>query len=71
MASGQVECRSDHAYPGYPVAFYWQGERLEVTQVLSERRDPAGYTFRVSNERFGIFELNYNSNTDEWSVHQV
>jgi len=71
MAPDQVECRSDHAYPGYPVAFYWQTERLEVSQVLSENQSPAGYSFRVLNEHLGIFELKYDISTDQWSVQQA
>ncbi|MFZ2097039.1 MAG: hypothetical protein WAV05_10415 [Anaerolineales bacterium] len=70
MTSGEVECRSDHDYIGQPLAFYWQGKRLEVTEVLSQNRTPLGYSFRVLNEDFGIFELNYDTNTDQWSVDQ-
>ncbi len=36
MPADQVECRSDHAYLGYPVAFHWQGHRLEVARIISE-----------------------------------
>ena len=70
MPSDQVVCRSDHAYVGYPVAFYWQGHRLEVTRILSESHDPAGYSFEVLNQAFGQFELFYDLNTDTWSVSQ-
>jgi hypothetical protein len=71
MPSDRVECRSDHAYIGYPVAFYWQDERLEVTQVLSENHNPTGYSFRVLNKDLGYFMLNYDIQTDEWSVQQL
>jgi hypothetical protein len=66
----KVECRSDHAYPGYPVAFYWQGSRLEVTEILSEEQHPRGYSFLVRNENLGIFELNFDIDSDQWSVEQ-
>lgn len=71
MPSDRVECRSDHAYIGYPIAFYWQSERMEVAQILSENHHPAGYSFRVRNAEFGQFELNYDIQTDEWSVQQL
>jgi len=71
MPSDLVECRSDHAYIGFPVAFYWQDKRLEVSRILSENQDPTVYTFRVLNQEFGYFELIYDLNTDDWSVQQL
>jgi hypothetical protein len=68
MPSERVECRSDHAYLGYPIAFYWQEKRWMVNQILSEKQDPTGYSFRVYNDELGVFELNYDLKTDEWSV---
>jgi hypothetical protein len=67
---GQVICRSDHAYIGYPLAFYWQDQRLEVSEVLLEYHSPTGYTFRVRTHESGIFELVYDLRTDQWSVRQ-
>lgn len=67
----KVECRSDHAYLGYPVAFDWQDQRLEVTEVISEHHTPQGYSFLVRNAGFGIFELKFDINADEWSVEQL
>jgi len=66
----RVECRSDHEYAQRPVAFYWQGKRLEIVEVLAHWRIPEGYSFRVRNEVYGIFELNYDIDTDEWSINQ-
>ena len=65
-----VECRSDHAYVGYPKAFFWQGMRLEVDQVATEIRTPAGYSFQVRSMDHGIFILAYDIYTDQWSVEQ-
>jgi len=65
-----VICRSDHDYIGYPLAFYWQDQRLEVAEVLMQNRTPTGYSFRVRNEELGVFELDYELSTDQWSVHQ-
>jgi hypothetical protein len=71
MPSDRVECRSDYAYLGYPFAFYWQDKRLMVNQILSEKQDPTGYSFRIYNNEFGDFELNYDLKTDKWSVTQL
>ena len=70
MPSDLVECRSDHSYVGYPLAFFWQGKRLEVVQIISEKRDPEGYSFRVLTEELGCFDLHFDLLTDEWSVKQ-
>jgi hypothetical protein len=70
MPSDRVECHSDYAYIGYPVAFYWQEKRLEVTRILSETRDSSGYSFQVLNREFGFFDLFYNTSTDVWTVQQ-
>lgn len=66
-----VECRSDFEYAQRPVAFYWQGVRLRVTEILSQSLHPEGYSFRVRDEERGIFELDYDSNADQWSVRQL
>ena len=66
-----VEVRSDHDYIGRPLAFTWHDERLEVTEVLLQNHTPLGYTFKVRNEKQGIFELDYDISTDQWSVEQL
>jgi hypothetical protein len=71
MMGDQVECRSDFEYAQRPIAFYWQGQRLEVAEVLSQIRLPHGYSFRVRNPEHGIFELNYDIRSDQWSVNQL
>ncbi len=67
----RVICRSDHDYIGYPLAFFWQEQRLEVDEVLSQARNPLGYSFKVRNAIFGIFELEYYQESDQWSVRQL
>jgi hypothetical protein len=69
--SDRVICRSDHDYLGYPLAFYWQEQRLEVAEILAENRTPTGFSFRVRIEKHGVFELIYDQKADEWSVHQL
>jgi len=68
MTSARVECRSDYDYIGRPLAFYWQDKRLPVVELLAQKRTPHGYEFRVKTADAGIFELEYDTNTDEWSV---
>lgn len=70
MPPDLVECRSDHAYLGFPLAFYWLDMRLEVTKILSETHDPAGHAFKVVNQEYGCFDLIYDTSTDRWSVRQ-
>ena len=67
----RVEIRSDHDYLGRPLAFYWQDERLEVTEVLAQTRSPHGCLFRVRGKDAGVFELFYDADTDEWSVQPI
>jgi hypothetical protein len=64
-----VECRSSASYAERPLAFTWQGQRLEVVEILSRWRTPAGLGFRVCTEQAEVFELVYNENVDEWSIH--
>ncbi len=71
MASDRVEIRSDHGYIGRPLAFYWHDKRLAVDDVLLQTRTPHGYQFTVRNNEAGLFELDYDTRTDEWSVHQL
>ena len=71
MALTQVECRSDHDYIGRPLAFYWQDKRLRVVEVLAQSHTQSGYSFRVRTEDIGIFELDYDTNSDQWSVRQL
>ncbi len=67
----RVICRSDYDYLGYPLAFYWQDQRLEVNTVVAQSRTPTGFTFKVSTNESGFFELVYNLNTDQWSVERI
>ena len=65
-----VECLSDIEYAERPVALYWQGERLEILQVIAGWRTPEAKWFRVIGEDGQIFELGYTYASDAWSVIQ-
>ena len=71
MTGDRVECRSDHDYTGRPLAFYWQEQRLEVTEVLVQYRTPLGLSYQVQTASSGIFKLDYDTHTDEWSVQPL
>jgi hypothetical protein len=63
-----VECRSDHEYAQRPLAFSWQGQRLEVIRVLDTWRTPSGKHFRVLANDQIIYSLTYQEAHDQWSV---
>ncbi len=66
-----VECRADHDYPGSPLAFYWQGQRQQVHEEINTQQTPLGLTYLVRNNELGLFELFYDTYTDQWSVKQT
>ena len=63
-----VECRSEVAYAERPIALYWLGQRLSVTEVLATWRIPGGVRFRVCTEGSQVFELDYDEADDAWKV---
>ncbi len=67
----RVIVRSDHDYLGYPLAFYWQDQRLEVKDVLAQKRTPTQYVFMVRTSEFEMFELVFDLTTDQWSVYRI
>jgi hypothetical protein len=75
MAPVQVVCRSDSEYAERPVALFWQGERLEIVEILSRWRTPEGKCFRVKAQKLPsqeeqIFELFYHEVDDMWHISQ-
>lgn len=70
MSGDYVECRSDHDYVGHPRAFVWLGKRFQVSDVLVQNHTPVGFQFTVRTVDAQLFELDYNTNADEWTVKQ-
>ena len=74
--AASVECHSDSQYAERPVALTWcgeehpQGERLEIVEILSRWRSPAGVGFRVIVQSGACFELFYDEASDSWQVEQ-
>jgi len=66
----QVECRSDSEYAERPIALHWQEQRLEITEILSRWRTPAGKGFRVRTADDQIFVLIYNDIAADWHIQQ-
>ncbi len=64
----QVECFSGHTYAQRPVAFVWQGQRYEVTEVEAEWNSPEGKRFRVRTPDELRFDLLYLISEDEWLI---
>jgi hypothetical protein len=61
------------AYAGYtaaerPRVVVWQGERIEVAEVLSRARLPGGHWFKVRARGGEVFGLTYTSATGEWDI---
>lgn len=65
-----VECHSEYAYAEKPVALTWQGQRLEISSILSRWRTPQATCFRVRTADDQVFELSYAETSGEWQIHQ-
>ena len=68
MEHNPVECLSGHTYAERPIALWWEGERLNIVEIVARWRIPGGYRFRVQAEDDQIFELCYSELQDEWQV---
>ena len=66
-----VECHSGYEYADRPAAVNWEGERLEVEEVLARWRIPGAKCFRVRVQGGRVFELFYGELYDEWRVNEV
>ena len=66
-----VECRSDSQYAERPLALVWEGERLEIAEILARWHGPGEKGFRVQTSDKRIFELRYREVPDEWEVHPI
>ncbi|OGO16388.1 MAG: hypothetical protein A2Z14_04415 [Chloroflexi bacterium RBG_16_48_8] len=68
MSSQFVECYSGQTYAERPLALYWEGERLEITKILSRWRSPGDIHFLVLIGDGRTFELAYKETEDLWSI---
>lgn len=63
-----VECYSGIEYAEYPVAFDYQGERIQIAEILERQRHPTGKRFLVRTADSHIFEISYDEPQDTWLV---
>lgn len=68
--SDPVECYSGFSFGERPRAFEWQGQRLQVVEVIARWRTPDGWGFRVRASVGQVFELLYCEQKNEWQVSQ-
>jgi hypothetical protein len=69
--SDPVECHSDSEYAERPTALHWEGQRLEVSEILARWRTPDGKHFRVRVRQDWVFELFYDQAQDDWRIVQL
>ena len=68
MKTVHVECYSGSRYAERPIAMHWQGQRLEIRQVLYGWRSPDGPAFDVLVAGDRRLRLELDENSDCWSV---
>ena len=66
-----VECRSDSTYAERPLSLVWEGQRLEIAEILSRWRGPGEKGFRVQTVGGQIFEITYREIPDEWIIQPI
>jgi hypothetical protein len=72
-----VECHSGSSYADRPTAIHWQGQRLIITELLSQGRTPQAKWFRVRVGARQLFELSFVESAvhvqsgQEWQIHQL
>jgi hypothetical protein len=66
-----VECHSGTDYAERPKALVWEGQRLEVVEVLARWRIPGSRCFTVRTADDQAFELVYSELEDSWSIHSL
>ena len=69
--SDPVECHSGYEYAERPTALRWEGERLEVEEILDRWRIPGAHCFRVRTTDGQVFELFNGELYDEWRVNKI
>ncbi len=62
---------SGYEYAERPRALSWDGERLEIIEVLDRWRTPGKKGFRVRTSDKREFELVYEELAEEWSIELI
>ena len=66
-----VECRSDSEYAERPLALTWNGQRMEIAEILATWRGPGEKGFRIKTANGAAFELAYHEIADRWQVQPI
>lgn len=66
-----VECYSGSRDAERPIAVHWQGQRLDVVQVLRSWRTPNGPAFEVLVASDHRLRLELDENSDCWCVSEI
>ena len=64
----KVRSYAGASYPERPVAFEWEGQWLEVSELLRQARTPEGLRFAVLAEDGRRYRLDWGAKTDEWAI---
>lgn len=62
----KVECHAGYSGCDYPTALVWEGQRLEISAVLAEWREPQAKCYRVQTDDTSQFALRFEDN--EWQI---
>jgi hypothetical protein len=63
-----VRCYAGVSCPERPVAFEWEGQWLEVVEVLRHARTPEGLLFDLLAQDGRRYRLNWDANQDGWRI---
>ncbi len=63
-----IECLSSSSYAERPVAFLWEGRRLEIASILSRWQTPERRCFRVQTGDRRTFDLAYLEAENRWQI---
>jgi len=66
-----VECRSDSTFAERPLSLIWEGQRLEIAEILSRWQGPGEKGFRVQTTDKQVFELTYREISGEWIIQPI
>lgn len=67
----QVWSYSGQTYAERPSALRWEGERLEIVEILDRWRSPGKKGFRVRTSDRRSFKLVYDELTEEWLIELI
>ncbi|MBI4644729.1 MAG: hypothetical protein HY790_07665 [Deltaproteobacteria bacterium] len=64
----QVSTYSGHRLHERPLSFNWEGQRLEVREILEQGYGPDSLFFKVVAADGRVYLLQYQGRTDSWEA---